>query len=401
MHSTTTADWARKEENSGWSPHRRNLVGACLAHVLHDGYSDQLYALLPVWQAEYGLSYAGLAVVRALYSGTMGGLQVPADRLAARLSARVALALATIIAAAGYLVMALPFGFASLCIGLIVAAVGSSAQHPRASLLVTNTYGKDSRGPLGIYNFAGDLGKATFPAIVALLLLIVAWRPVVGLMSLVGLVVALGLLALVPQRPSGISTATADARGGDGRGFNLLLAIGAFDTATRMGYLLFLPFLLRATGGSEATIGIGLALLFAGGALGKACCGWLGQHFGIVWSVIVTEAATALFMMATLMSPLGLTLVILPILGIVLNGTSSVLYGTVPELARKGEVGRAFALFYTGVLGAGGLAPIAYGAIADHSNKTNGIIAAALTAAAIIPMVLALRPFLLEGHTSP
>jgi FSR family fosmidomycin resistance protein-like MFS transporter len=101
------------------------------------------------------------------------------------------------------------------------------------------------------------------------------------------------------------------------------------------------------------------------------------------------------------MSPLGLTLVILPILGIVLNGTSSVLYGTVPELARKGEVGRAFALFYTGVLGAGGLAPIAYGAIADHSNKTNGIIAAALTAAAIIPMVLALRPFLLEGHTSP
>jgi FSR family fosmidomycin resistance protein-like MFS transporter len=401
MHSTTTADWARKEENSGWSPQRRNLVGACLAHVLHDGYSDQLYALLPVWQAEYGLSYAGLAVVRALYSGTMGGLQVPADRLAARLSARVALALATIIAAAGYLVMALPFGFASLCIGLIVAAVGSSAQHPRASLLVTNTYGKDSRGPLGIYNFAGDLGKATFPAIVALLLLIVAWRPVVGLMSLVGLVVALGLLALVPQRPSGTSTATADARGGDGRGFNLLLAIGAFDTATRMGYLLFLPFLLRARGGSEATIGIGLALLFAGGALGKACCGWLGQHFGIVWSVIVTEAATALFMMATLMSPLGLTLVILPILGIVLNGTSSVLYGTVPELARKGEVGRAFALFYTGVLGAGGLAPIAYGAIADHSNKTNGIIAAALTAAAIIPMVLALRPFLLEGHTSP
>jgi MFS transporter, FSR family, fosmidomycin resistance protein len=114
--------------------------------------------------------------------------------------------------------------------------------------------------------------------------------------------------------------------------------------------------------------------------------------------VIVTEAATALFMAATLVSPLALTLVILPILGVVLNGTSSVLYGTVPELARKGEVGRAFALFYTGVLGAGGLAPIAYGAIADHSNKTVGILAAALTAAAIIPMVLALRPFLFQVH---
>jgi hypothetical protein len=69
------------------------------------------------------------------------------------------------------LVIAIPLGFPGLCIGLIVAGVGSGVQHPRASLLVTKTYGEASRGPLGIYNFAGDLGKATFPAIVALLLL--------------------------------------------------------------------------------------------------------------------------------------------------------------------------------------------------------------------------------------
>ena len=34
--------------------------------MLHDGYTDQLYALLPVWQSEFGLSYAGLAAVRAM-----------------------------------------------------------------------------------------------------------------------------------------------------------------------------------------------------------------------------------------------------------------------------------------------------------------------------------------------
>jgi FSR family fosmidomycin resistance protein-like MFS transporter len=44
------------------------------------------------------------------------------------------------------------------------------------------------------------------------------------------------------------------------------------------------------------------------------------------------------------------------------------------------------------VIDAGGLAPIAYGAIADHSNRTIGIVAAALTAAVIVPLVLALRP---------
>jgi MFS transporter, FSR family, fosmidomycin resistance protein len=398
MQTMATADWAREEQNSECLPQRRNLGGACLAHFLHDGYTDQLYALLPLWQPEFGLSYAGLAAVRALYYGTMGGLQLPADRLTAALSPGVALALATFIAAAGYLVMALPFGFPGLCIGLILAGVGSSVQHPRASLLVTNTYGKASRGPLGIYNFAGDLGKATFPAIVALLLPIVAWRPVVGLMALVGLAVAVTLLVLVPQQPLVASDQEEfETKGRNGRGFSLLLAIGACDTATRMGYLLFLPFLLHAKGGNEATIGIGLALIFAGGALGKACCGWLGQRFGVVWSVIATEAATALLMLATLTLPLELALVLLPLLGIVLNGTSSVLYGTVPELARKGEIGRAFALFYTGVIGSGGLAPIVYGAIADHSNRTVGVAAAALTAVAIIPMVLALRPFLHEG----
>jgi MFS transporter, FSR family, fosmidomycin resistance protein len=400
MHSTTTAGWAPREQNSRWSAQRRNLVGACLAHLLHDGYTDQLYALLPVWQPEFGLSYAGLAMVRALYYGTMGGLQVPIDRIAAKLSPRIALALATFVAAAGYLVMALPFGFPGLCVGLVVAGIGSSVQHPRASLLVANTYGKASRGPLSIYNFAGDLGKSTFPAVVALLLPVVAWRPVVGLISLVGLLVAFGLLVVLPQQPS-ISSADeeTDTEGRDGRGFGLLLVIGALDTATRMGYLLFLPFLLRAKGGHEASIGIGLAVLFVGGALGKAFCGWLGQHLGVVWSVIVTEAAKAILMVTTLMLAIGPTLVILPLLGIVLNGTSSVIYGTVPELARKDEVGRAFALFYTGVIGAGGLAPIAYGAIADHSDRTVGVVAAALTAAAIIPLVLALRPFLREWHS--
>jgi FSR family fosmidomycin resistance protein-like MFS transporter len=364
--------------------------------MLHDGYTDQLYALLPVWQSEFGLSYAGLVLVRALYSGTMGGLQVLGNRLIGGVGPRTAMA--TFVAAGGFLMMALPWGFPGLCAGLILAGIGSSLQHPRASLLVTNSYGKASRGPLGIYNFTGDLGKAAFPAVVALLLTFVAWRSVVGIMAFVGLAVAVALLALVPRQPfiAAFEDKTA-AKRPSGSGFSLLLTIGALDTATRMGYLLFLPFLLHNRGALQGLVGLGLALLFIGGALGKAVCGWLGQHMGVVWSVIFTEAATALLITATLMLPLAPMLAVLPLLGIVLNGTSSVLYATVPSLAPKGDVGRGFALFYTGVVGAGGLAPIACGAIADHSNRTVGILATAFTAAVILPLVLALRP-ILEGE---
>lgn len=378
------------------SSQRRNLAGACVAHAVHDGYTDQLYALLPVWQSDFGLSYAGLAVVRSLYYGTMGGLQVPGNKLIAKLGPRAALALSTFVAALGFLLMALPWGFPGLCAGLVLAGIGSSVQHPRASLLVSNTFGSASRGPLGIYNFAGDMGKAVFPATVALMLPLISWRPVVGIMAGVGVAAAAALLALVPPQPSIAprkEQLTTSRR--PGRGFGLLMAVGALDTSTRMGYLLFLPFLLQSRGGSVALVGLGLALLFIGGALGKAACGWLGEQLGVVPSVIVTETATALIIAATLILPLVPMLVVLPILGIVLNGTSSVLYGSVPELAPKGDIGRGFALFYTGVICAGGLAPIAYGALADHSNRSVGTLAAALTAAAIIPLALALRPHLI------
>jgi FSR family fosmidomycin resistance protein-like MFS transporter len=211
------------------------------------------------------------------------------------------------------------------------------------------------------------------------------------------------VVALVPLAPAASVTRNVTGEATSGRvrdGFAILTAIGALDTATRMGYLLFLPFLIHGQGGSLPTVGVALALVFIGGAFGKATCGWLGERLGVVVSVMVTEAATALLIAGTLFTPLTPTLILLPLLGIVLNGTSSVLYGTVPELS-DGDTGRAFAVFYTSVIGAGGLAPILYGVIADHRGQTIGVLASAATAALIIPLVLALRPHLRSSAARP
>ncbi|MGY0715163.1 MFS transporter [Azospirillum argentinense] len=384
-------------KSSGWwSEKKKSLTGACLSHALHDGYTDALYVFLPVWQAQFGLSYAALAVVRALYSGTMGGLQIPADRALRGLSPRAALILSTVLALTGLLIMAAPFGFAGLCVGLIVAGIGSSIQHPCGSMLVTASYGAAARHPLGIYNFSGDLGKAALPALVAVLLPILGWQPVLGLMAVLGIALSIALVPLTPATPIA-RTATTRTASGQGRGgFGVLTTIGALDTATRMGYLLFLPFLIHGQGGDTATVGLALALLFIGGAFGKATCSRLGERLGVVGSVMVTEAATALLIVATLFTSLTPTLILLPLLGVVLNGTSSVLYGTVPELS-DGDTGRAFAVFYTSVIGSGGVAPILYGAIADHSTQTIGVLASAATAALIVPLVLMLRPHLSDS----
>jgi hypothetical protein len=42
----------------------RTLWMACVAHALHDGYTDLIYLLLPIWQAEFGLGYGVLALLK-------------------------------------------------------------------------------------------------------------------------------------------------------------------------------------------------------------------------------------------------------------------------------------------------------------------------------------------------
>ncbi|MCQ8277211.1 MFS transporter [Acetobacteraceae bacterium KSS8] len=372
---------------------RRGLIAACLTHALHDGYTDGLYAFLPVWQVQFGLSYAGLAGLRGLYYATMGGLQIPADRALRGVSPRVALTASSVVASAGLLVMALPFGLASLCIGLVLAGIGSSIQHPRGSMLVADSFGASARRPLGLYNFAGDLGKSALPAAIAVSLPLLSWRPLLGMVAIAGLILAAAVAPLIPHRVAADPSAVA-ARAGRGKGgFGVLFVIGVLDTATRMGYLLFLPFLVHGRAGGSGAVGLAFALLFVGGAFGKASCAWLGERLGVVGCVIATETATALLIAATLFAPLVPMLILLPLLGVVLNGTSSVLYGSVPELAR-GDAGQAFAIFYTGVIGSGGVAPILYGMLADHSTRGIGVLASALTAFSIVPLALLLRPFL-------
>src|SRR3954465_12038811 len=71
--SLITASWSRFA-----APERRTMGVACGAHVLHDGYTDLLYVLLPIWQAQFGLGYAEVGILRALFTGSLGSLQVPA-----------------------------------------------------------------------------------------------------------------------------------------------------------------------------------------------------------------------------------------------------------------------------------------------------------------------------------
>jgi MFS family permease len=372
----------------------RVLWLSCTAHALHDGYTDMIYALLPTWQVDFGLGYGALALLRGIYAGTMATLQVPAGSLARVLGTRATLAIGTLLAALGYALAGMSGSVLGLCVALAVSGCGSSTQHPLASGAVSRAYGRDARAPLSVYNFAGDLGKSALPAAVSLLITFMPWRHALWAMStigiLVGLVIALFLPSARETEPAAEATAS-EATTGSRSGFLLLFAIGVLDTAVRMGLLTFLPFLLRSKGISPQMMGTALALVFIGGAAGKFACGALGARVGVIGTVFTTEGATALLILAVIWLPLAPAMILLPLLGVMLNGTSSVLYGTVPELTPAGRTERAFALFYTGTIASGALAPVAYGLLGDRIGVHGATIAAAATALAIFPFALALR----------
>jgi MFS family permease len=333
----------------------------------------------------------------------MAGFQVPAGLIAERLGGPLILGLGTAVAALGYLAAGASVGFPMLMGALVLGGLGSGVQHPIAANLVAQAFpGQRARQALAGYNFSGDLGKMAFPAATAWLLTMMPWRAATGVIGVVGLAAAAAILLMrgLPSRGAAHDApakAEASAEAGGGRGFPLLLSIAMIDSATRMGFLTFLPFLLRAKGANLAMIGVALTLIFTGGACGKLACGWLGARLGVVRATWVTEGATAFGILALLPLPLFAGLAVLPLIGVALNGTSSVLYGTVPELVSPERRQRAFSFFYTGGVGAGALSPIIYGVISDHLSVPVMMMLVAAVVLVTLPLAWFLRPHLRHG----
>jgi MFS transporter, FSR family, fosmidomycin resistance protein len=379
----------------------RHAIGvACGAHALHDGYTDLIYVMLPLWQAEFGIGYAALGLLRTCFSGTMAGFQIPSALLSERLGLPLVLAFGTALSGIGYLIAGASIGFWTLVIALLIGGLGSSTQHPLASALVAHAFaGSRSMKMLGTYNFAGDIGKMSAPAVASLMLVLLPWQPVLAIMGLLGLAAAVAIFWLAPRLPAEAAaekkvTIEAKAVRGSRFGFAVLLSIGMIDSATRMGFLIFLPFVLIAKGASLPTVGLALTLVFAGGAAGKLVCAFIGARIGVIATVCLTEGLTTAGIFALLPLPLEAALVMLPIIGIMLNGTSSVLYGSVPELIEPENRTRMFGIFYTGTIGSGAVAPALYGLVGDAVGVPTALMVVAGVGLLTLPLALVLRPML-------
>ena len=380
---------------------RTVLFAASTIHFLHDGFSETLYVFLPLWASEFGLSFSQVGLIRTAYTGGMSAFQIPAGFLAERFGERRILALGTAVTALGFIAAGWAGGFISLLALLLAAGLGSGVQHPLSSSIVSKAYEDGNRRTaLGTYNFSGDLGKAGVAAAIGVLAGVVGWRAAGATYGVLGVAAALAIVPMLSRLGAGAAEPrdlaehiTSSGWGiRDGHGFSALCAIGMIDNATRTGFLTFMPFILIAKGLGVGGVGLAFALVFAGGATGKFVCGVVADRVGVIRTVVITEAATTALILTVVGAPLPIALAVLIPLGIALNGTSSVLYGTVADLVSSERRSRAYGLYYTVSVGASALAPTVWGLVGDAGGVSLTLSLVALVVLTTIPLCLVLRP---------
>jgi FSR family fosmidomycin resistance protein-like MFS transporter len=386
------------------SSRRRKLGVSCGTHALHDGMVDMLYPLLPFLAQTFGLSYAEVGIIRAANKAAMALFQLPAGFLAERFGERLLLAAGTACAGLAYVMLGFSSGFLTIIGFLFLAGCGNAVQHPLCSSIVSNAYADGARrGALGIYNFAGDVGKLVFAGGVSFLIGVgVDWEITVQVTGALGLVVAIvifvSLGSIEKREATETKGAPAEAEKSDGwgihdrTGFIALCGIAILDNSTRNGFLTFVAFLMMAKGVPEGWAASSVVLVFTGGMVGKLACGLLADRFGVIRTVVLTEIATGVGILLTLLLPNLAAFFLLPFIGMALNGTSSVLYGTIGDLVDSNRQARAFGLFYTLGSTCGILAPLGYGLIADFIGIPETIGIAGCVIFLTIPLCLILSP---------
>ena len=116
-------------------------------------------------------------------------------------------------------------------------------------------------------------------------------------------------------------------------------------------------------------------------------CGLLAERVGIVKTVAITELWTGLGIFAVVFLPSYVAFAVLPLLGVALNGTSSVIYGTVGELIDDQRHARAYGLIYTLGSVCGIVSPLVFGAIADQFGVSVAMILIGAGVCATLPML--------------
>ena len=287
---------------------------------------------------------------------------------------------------------------------VLALSLGLNLGAPSSALISLAYVSGGRRGALGLYNSSGDAGKLAYATCFSLAIGAgLAWSSATTAFGLSGVAAAVVILLAVPHlarrmSPENVaedSRNKAEAAEGwgilDRRGFIALFLVVFLDSLVQAGVLTFAAFLILAKEVPLATATFAATAILIGGIFGKAICGFLADRIGPRLAFILIQALTAAGITAAVFAPGYHAYILLPFLGVVLQGSTSITYSMVNDLVHESRASRGFALIYGGASFSSVAGPLGCGVFGDLFGIETAMLIMAVIAVTTIPPCLYLR----------
>jgi FSR family fosmidomycin resistance protein-like MFS transporter len=247
---------------------------------------------------------------------------------------------------------------------------------------------------MSYFNIGGNTGYALGPILVTPLVLwlglsggALAMVPVLAIAGvLVRALPALG--RLVPARGEHRNAAGDD----DVHAMWLLSIVIALRSVAWFGLLTFVPLWVVANGGTEGEGGRELSLMLVAGAVGTLVLGPVADRIGLRRTLLLTQAALPILIVAFVAVGGVLGTVALMLVGLCVVGTFGVTM-VLSQLYLPRHVGMASGLSVGLSMGLGGIAAVLLGAVADAVDLQTALyVAAAAPAVGCVACLALPRP---------
>jgi MFS family permease len=353
----------------------RTLLAISTAHWVSHFHLFVLPMLFPFLKEQLGVGYIELGFALTVFAVVSGLTQAPMGYLGDRIGARKILLIGLTVGGFALIMLGIHLSYAWLIASAVLLGLANSVYHP-ADYAILSAHMDEARmgRAFSIHTFAGFLGGAVAPAIVAALVATTGGHGALIVAGAVGPAVALLLLVV------GVPDASAADRAVDGittpqqnivtpaiivlTVFFMLLSlsnagIGSFGVVALMsGY-----------DSSFSTANIALTAFLGSSAAGVLAGGFLADHtrrHGQVAAVcFALNAAVVLVIAVMTLPPLLLTaaMAVAGFLGGVIAPSRDML---VRNAAPPGAAGRAFGIVSTGFNIGGIISPLLFGWIMDQ-----------------------------------
>jgi MFS family permease len=356
----------------------RTLAAISTAHWVSHFHLMVLPMLFPFLKAQLGVGYIELGFALTVFAVVSGLTQAPLGYLADHIGARKVLLMGLTLGGLALIVLGLHLNYSSLVFSAALLGLANSVYHPADYAILAAHMDESRMGrAFSIHTFAGFLGGAVAPAVVAALVATIGGHGALIVTGAIGPLVALLLLVV------GIPDASkADRRGGDG---TLAAQTSVITPALIMLTIFFMLLslsnagignfgvvaLMSGYGVSFASANMALTAFLGASAIGVLAGGYLADRtqrhgqvaaacFGINAFIVLGIAAF------TLPSPiLTAAMALAGFLGGVIAPSRDML---VRNAAPPGAAGRAFGIVSTGFNLGGIVSPLLFGWIMDQNS---------------------------------